>query len=241
MLEARTVDEVWALHIDKMAEYGFDRLLYAYTRISAGGKLGDAANALMLSNHPKEYLDRFIGDELYRDAPMVRWTNENHGVCNWRCLDDMQKTGTLTEAERRVLAFNRAHGVVAGCSISFRDLAVRVRGGIGLVARPGMTNADVDTIWTEHGDEILTLNRVVHLKIISLPHPQALTALTARQREALEWVAEGKTTQDIAILMGVSMATVEKHLRLAREALAVESTAQAIAKASMMNQIFVLD
>ena len=241
VLEARTVDQVWALHVERMTGYGFDRLFYAYTRINAGGRLGDAANALMLSNHSKAYLDGFIGNELYRAAPMVRWTNENEGVCSWRAIEEMLARGVLTDAERQVIAFNRKHGLTAGYSISFRDLAVRVRGGIGLVARAGLTHDDVDAIWAAHGHEILTLNRVAHLKIISLPHPQAFTALTARQREALEWVAEGKTTQDIAILMGVSAATVEKHLRLARAALAVESTAQAIAKASMMNQIFVLE
>jgi LuxR family transcriptional regulator len=40
--------------------------------------------------------------------------------------------------------------------------------------------------------------------------------------------------------MEISPAMVEKHLRLAREALSVETTAQAVAKASFLNQIFVL-
>jgi len=62
--------------------------------------------------------------------------------------------------------------------------------------------------------------------------------LTARQREALEWVADGKTSQDVALLMGVSAAMVEKHLRLARETLSVDTTAQAVAKAALMNLIF---
>ncbi|MBD3764580.1 MAG: hypothetical protein IE927_07545 [Rhodobacterales bacterium] len=80
---------------------------------------------------------------------------------------------------------------------------------------------------------------MAHLKMTSLPLPTARRALTDRQREALEWVADGKTTQDIALLMGVSTAMVEKHLRLAREALDVETTAHAVAKAAMLNQIFV--
>jgi len=64
--------------------------------------------------------------------------------------------------------------------------------------------------------------------------------LTRRQREVLEWVGDGKTVQDIALLMGLTPATVEKHLRLAREALEVGTTAQAVLKASYQNQIFVL-
>lgn len=45
---------------------------------------------------------------------------------------------------------------------------------------------------------------------------------------ALDVVGDCKTAQDIASLMGLSAATVEKHLRLAREALDVETTAQAV-------------
>ncbi|MFM2366040.1 MAG: hypothetical protein RIR95_648, partial [Pseudomonadota bacterium] len=62
--------------------------------------------------------------------------------------------------------------------------------------------------------------------------------LTSRQCEALEWVADGKTSHDVALLMGVSAAMVEKHLKLARETLCVETTSQAVAKATLMNLIF---
>ena len=48
----------------------------------------------------------------------------------------------------------------------------------------------------------------------------------------------GKTTT-IAMIMGLTAATVEKHLRLAREALDAETTAQAVVKASFQKQIFV--
>ena len=51
---------------------------------------------------------------------------------------------------------------------------------------------------------------------------------------------DGKTTQDIAIIMGLTPATIEKHLRLAREVLEVETTAQAVLMASFRNQIFVV-
>ena len=57
----------------------------------------------------------------------------------------------------------------------------------------------------------------------------------------MEWVGDGKTMADIAEIMGLTQATIEKHLRLAREALNVETTAQAVLKASFQNQIFVVD
>ena len=80
----------------------------------------------------------------------------------------------------------------------------------------------------------------MHLKLLTLPYSGA-RPLTRRQIEVLQWVGDGKTNDDIAILMGLTVGTVEKHLRLARDALNVETTAQAVLKASFFNQMFLLD
>lgn len=61
---------------------------------------------------------------------------------------------------------------------------------------------------------------------------------TPRQREVLEWTSAGKTVAEVATILGLTPATVEKHLRLARDALDAGSTAQAILKAHVTNQIF---
>jgi LuxR family transcriptional regulator len=85
------------------------------------------------------------------------------------------------------------------------------------------------------------MNNIAHLKILTLPYTPPNRSLTKRQREALQWVGDGKTTQDIALLMGLTAATVEKHLRLARESLSVETTAQAVLKAALHNQMYVME
>ncbi len=85
------------------------------------------------------------------------------------------------------------------------------------------------------------MNNVAHLKILSLPYVGPTRNLTKRQLEALHWVGDGKTTADIALLMGLTPATVEKHLRLARDVLNVETTAQAVLKAALHKQMFVVE
>ena len=65
--------------------------------------------------------------------------------------------------------------------------------------------------------------------------------LTKRQKEVLGWIGDGKTIQVTAILLGLTPATVEKHLRLARRALDVETTAQAVLRANFHNQIFLVE
>jgi len=89
--------------------------------------------------------------------------------------------------------------------------------------------------------EIEILNHVAHLCITQLPATGQSRILTPRQSEVLELVADGKSVQDISVLLDRKPATVDKHLRGARDTLGVETTAQAVRKASVLNQIFVLD
>jgi LuxR family transcriptional regulator len=240
VIEASSIEEIWSLHLAKMDEYGFSRLLYGFTRFRTTNSFGSAEDVLVLSNHPEEYLAAFVQSGAYAQAPMVKWAAANEGACSWRLIGEVAASGQLTPAQKRILELNERHGVRAGYSISFRDVSVRAKGAIGLCARPGMRQHEVDAIWSEHGREITVINNLTHLRITAMPFASSRRALTPRQREALEWVGDGKTTQDIATIMGLTSATVEKHLRLAREALDVETTAQAVLKASFQNQIFVL-
>ena len=240
MTSAQTDGELWALHVQRMADYGFDRLLYGFTRYHTATSLGDPQDMILLTNHTQEYMETFMRDNHYFHGPMVRWALENSGACSWSWMEEMSRSDMLTEGEKKVVAFNRSMNVTAGYTVSFRSVSDRNKGAIALTAKVGMSQAQVDEIWSEHGEEIMVLNNVLHLKLLTLPYSGA-RALTKRQREVLQWVGDGKTTQDIAILLELTPATVEKHLRLAREALDVETTAQAVLKAAFYNQMFVLD
>ncbi|MGS4947044.1 helix-turn-helix transcriptional regulator [Meridianimarinicoccus sp. RP-17] len=237
--DAATVEAVWDVLVDRLGRHGFDRLMYGLTRYKTASSFGDPQDMLILTNHPPAYTDRFIGDAMYFHAPMVRWSEENVGACGWRWVQD--NFDSFTPAERKVLDFNRSMGVIAGYTISFPHSSHRCRGAMALTARAGMAQHEVDAIWAEQGREIHALCNVAHLKLMSLPYSGSRRALTRRQREVLEWVGDGKTMQDIADIMGLTPATIEKHLRLARDALDVDTTAQAVMKVSLQNQIFRLE
>ena len=241
LTQSDSIEELWEMHCLKMRSYGFDRLLYGFTQSKTSTSLGDPNDFLILTNHDPSYTDVFLGERLYHHAPMVRWAMKNNGACSWSVLGQMLETGALTAEEKRVIDFNLANDVAAGYSVSFQSVSRRAKGAIALTAEKGMSQAEIDRIWDSHGDAIVLMNNIVHLKITSLPYALPNQKLTKRQREALEWVGDGKTMADIAEIMGLTQATIEKHLRLAREALNVETTAQAVLKASFQNQIFVLD
>lgn len=237
---APSIEALWSMHTSKMAQFGFDRLIYGFTRYKTSSSLGDPQDWVILTNQTPEYMKVFIDEGLYYHAPMLRWAIENNGACSWSWMMEQLQSDSMSQSAQRVLEFNRTHGVTSGYTVSFRSVSARYKGAIALTARAGTSQDDVDRIWAEHGDEIIVMNNVAHLKLLTLPYAGARN-LTKRQREVLEWVGDGKTTQDIAILLGLTSATIEKHLRLARDALDVETTAQAVLKAAFYNQMFILD
>ncbi|WP_367874449.1 helix-turn-helix transcriptional regulator [Luteolibacter sp. Populi] len=52
---------------------------------------------------------------------------------------------------------------------------------------------------------------------------EEVSILTKRQREIMDWIAEGKTSAESAIILGISPRTVEKHLEAVFQRLGVEN------------------
>ena len=145
---------------------------------------------------------------------------------------------SLTPEELAVFKENLRIGVTSGITISFPANSSRSKGAIGLIADAGLDDAVVEDLWGKHGTAINCTAQILNLKLIQFPIAGRTRHLTPRQREVLEWVADGKTSQDIAQILDVSAAMIEKHLRLAREVLAVDNTAQALVNNSLFNMIF---
>ena len=238
---SRSLEELWVGHVEQMAGYGLVRLIYGYTRYKTETSLGDPDDFVILSNHCSEYLNGFMHTGLYFHAPMTQWALNNEGACSWRLVHEMMASQELSDGAKKVIEFNVRMGMTAGYTISFHSISNRFKGAISLAGRKGCSQAELDEMWAEHGEDIKLINNITHLKILSLPYSPPNRGLTKRQREALQWVGDGKTTQDIALLMGLTSATVEKHLRLARDSLCVETTAQAVLKAALQNQMFVME
>ena len=236
---APSVAAVWDLAVAHFASHGFARVNYGMTRFRKAGGIGDPDDAVYLTSFPASYSNFYFRDGFYARTAPYRWALENRGSsCTWRWVEEKARAGLLAPDELEAVQRNAQWQLRAGVTISFPDVTTRQRGAIGLAGDPGLDHDQVDAIWAEHGLGLEAVAHVMHLRLCQLPLPVRRPQLSQRQREALEWVTEGKTMQDIATLMGISTAMVEKHLRLARQALDVDSTAQAVAKAALLNQIF---
>jgi len=235
---AETAETVWSLAVAHFASCGFARANYGMTRFRKAGNMGSPDDAVYLTSFPPDYGQFYFRGGFYARTALYRWALENRGTCSWRWVEDRLRAGLLPPEEAQAVQRNAEWGLRAGITISFPDPTAHQRAAMGLAADTGLDHDAVDAIWAREGAALLAVANMMHLRLCQLPLPVRRPQLSQRQREALQWVAEGKTTQDIAALMGVSAAMVEKHLRLARQVLDVESSAQAVAKATLLNQIF---
>jgi len=72
------------------------------------------------------------------------------------------------------------------------------------------------------------------------PIPTVLTAVTVlskREREVLQWAAEGKTEWEIGVILGLSEHTADKFIRSARAKLGATNRTHAVAQAIRMRLI----
>jgi DNA-binding CsgD family transcriptional regulator len=105
-------------------------------------------------------------------------------------------------------------------------------GVLSLASDAGRKGASVS------GRKCLTLDRLflsTHTKFASILLekflPESMTKLSPRELEVIRWVSEGKTSLEIAVIIGVSAPTVNFHIKNIIEKMYCVNRAHAIAKA----------
>ena len=238
LVRSTTPHAAWKVLGDAMAGYGFENLLYGAHRKQSGTSLQKGIDlAVVLAKGDQAYLDEYFGNEYYKDSYSVLWSTQNTGSITWDVFARERAMAGPTKRELELIHLNERFGVNSGVLISFKGIVHSHEGLIGLCASPGMSQNDVNALWRSKGTEITTINQLFHLRVCTLPHDGQCRPLTSRQREVLRWYADGKSARDIGEIVGLSTVTVEKHFRLAREALNATTTAAAVQKALSLNQI----
>lgn len=146
------------------------------------------------------------------------------------------------ERDARFHAVFRSAGDFGICP---QGITVPIRGAYGDRGLLSVTARVSETEWqklrpTLMGDLQLAavhLHDAVMRSGLLLP-PLAQPLLSGREREVLQWVAAGKSQQDVGDILGISTRTVEVHLRSAREKLGALTTVQAVGRAIGLNIIF---
>lgn len=240
LLRATDIETVWSRCCQVYREFGFEHVVYGYSPDYRGGGIGLREDFLVLSTFGRDFTAELLDHRHYESSITFNWALRNVGIASFAM--DIKDSGLSCFHGPRPEAteFFQRHGLLAGLSIGFPPTRSKGRGVMVLIAPPHLPQDRVDAMIGLHGETLFVIGAIAHRCLMSMPYAQSERRLTIRQREVLEWLAEGKSMADVATIMGVSLPTVEKHLRLARETLGVETTAHALSKAAFLNQVFTL-
>jgi LuxR family transcriptional regulator len=143
----------------------------------------------------------------------------------------------MSDEEAAVHLETQALGLVAGYTYSTLNAVDKSASGFGLCFEHGFDQVHVDDVWQANENAIVSQLQLFELCVRRVPHIQRDRCLTPRQQVVLRWAAEGKTIGQIAQILKISQRTVEKHMKGARDTLAVGTTLEAVLSASNQGQI----
>ncbi|MCX7568256.1 autoinducer binding domain-containing protein [Sulfitobacter sp. F26169L] len=183
-------------------------------------------------NYPDEWQVHYVKKGFEHKDPTLLMGARSIAPVDWQRLRDDQSFKTIFRAANDFC-------------ISEQGLTIPVRGPFGDIGLFSVTRDCPDREWQLLKKKILgnlqitavhLHDHVMHTNVLSKKLMQPL--LSAREIEILQWIAAGKSQQDIADILSISNRTVEVHLRSSRSKLSALTTAQAVGRAIGSRLIF---
>jgi DNA-binding CsgD family transcriptional regulator len=211
-------EEDFVAFLDKVCgELELDHASYATVNPVTGAVQGYA-------NYPDPWRDYYMSRGLHRFDPTLTLAAKSIAPVDWSRLPRDGK-------------FELVFGPANDFGIRPQGVTVPVRGPYGDCGLLSVTRDCAEGEWRKLQSGIMTRlqGAAVHLHDAVMRSDVAtrglyIPRLSAREREVLQWIAAGKTQQDVGAILSISARTVEVHLRSAREKLGALTSAQAIGR-----------
>lgn len=229
LLAAGTLSDIRTVFMAAAAQFGFENTFYAARFMLTVPASLLREPPVVLTNAPAPVLEEARQLRDLDSDGWVRWVLENDGDISSAELQAQWSSPSLQVAAR--------YGVGAVHILSLRERVLHSAGAVLLNPHKGADDEVLAQRWRQSGRDMRILSWIMHMRVATMARQQFPPTLTPRQREVLGWRSAGKTVDEIAIILGITPATVEKHLRLARDSLGVETTPQAVLKAHVTHQL----
>ncbi len=209
-------------------QLGFDHFVYVMKVDLSPSR----PSHLMLSGYPQDWVDRYSQEHYFDCDPVLASAIHSPLPVLWD--KDFQQAGAQEPGARQkqVLEEAAAHGLSHGITLA-------VRGDTGF---NGVLTLARDRPLEQKGEDLINLvgsvqilAGIVHASMERIDLPQAVPEfhvhLTDRERQCLQWSADGKTAWEVARILGISERTVIFHLNNSVTKLGAVNKTQAITKA----------
>ncbi|MFD0980059.1 helix-turn-helix transcriptional regulator [Tropicimonas aquimaris] len=201
--EAHDTDALWKASLDFFHKRGAIRVSYRHFLSDYESELEPT---IFHDGFPERLATRFIEEELFRSNPIALIALATTEPFYW---SDTERMADLSEEALRILDILREE--VSGDGVILQLFGPDCRNGtVNLGFPEGAPRLSPDAL-----RELQLVAQAAHLsycKMVSTT-PQTPLGMTARELEVLEWIARGKSNSVIADILGISVHTVDTHVR----------------------------
>ena len=199
--------------------------------ISLPGPGRDATECILMNTRPHEFIERYIEKNYVVRDPVITELRKTVHPYSW---GDIRARRDLSKTERAIMDEGRDFGARDGFTIPI----VTLSGTMSLFCPCGL-------------EPNLSERARAALEIIGMYADQALkravlqnqreepahTPLTPREREIMQWVATGKTDEEIGGILSIGATTVTSHVENAKQKLDAFRRTYAVVQALRFGEI----
>ncbi len=225
---AQSIDGIATLCRHHCTELGFDHFIYAMrvpTQFSE-------SRLVLIDGYPPDWVAHYFEQAFQAVDPVMGYCNRHIVPVEWHKLAMVPG-----EASQRMMQEAGDFGLKGGISMPIHS----PHGELGVLSfATSMPANDAHDATRYAAAYVQIMAGYVHeavRRVAELGDSANSQAMTAREQECLRWVADGKTSWEIAALLNVSERTVNFHLNNVMQKLGVCSRQHAVGKAAFQGLI----
>lgn len=222
---ARNVTDITSTVLRHLGQLGAEHVIATAMPTPYANRREQMANVLFL-DMPGEWVSRYAEKGYGSHDPVLRRMRSLAPPFYWNELD--AEVGD--PLARRVMEEGSEFGVKDGFSASLLTFD-RQTVGFSLTGRQLELHPEMRGVLTLVATYAIGRAIALQQEMQELPDRGRIIILSAREREALQWAADGKNDWEIGEIMNISEHGADKHLRSARAKLGATNRAQAVAEA----------
>ena len=186
--------------------------------------------SIVCANGPADYFKHYVQERYDLCSPVVAQMRRSRDPFRWSSVRYDKAANPKGH-----LCVSEAHdaGLEDGLCIPVRGSDDIMNGWVTIFTQSG--RFDVEAIDTLHFAGLSAHRR---MREVARTGKAALRAsLTPREREVLQWVAGGKTSEEIAVILNIAPRTIEQHVSAAAYKLDATNRVQTVVEAMRTGEI----
>jgi LuxR family transcriptional regulator, quorum-sensing system regulator SolR len=240
--DARSQEEVFFCIERAGREMEFDKAMYAskqYTSLTQ-------PRLHIQTNYPEAWVAHYTQQSYAQRDPVMIQTMKTQSVVVW--------TEALFESERQMWKEAQSHGLCVGWGLAVQQqpdtvglvVLARESGALGISEQqrkePGLRwltyCAEQRMTQLRQARRLAQQGAAASLAWAKPTEKEIRNPLSERECEILRWTADGKTAEDIGLIMSVATRTVNFHLNHIMSVLVVPNKTAAVARALIRGWLF---